>query len=622
MVISIYSGILNSPFIFDDLCGIYGEPRIRLHEFSWPNFARAICNSRPVATFSFALNYYFHQYQVWGYHLTNLLIHIITAILLFYLFDLTLTLTNATSRYTALMAATLWLMHPLQIQSVTYIIQRMNSMAALFYLLALLLYIKGRQSNSILPKISMMAGCLASGCLSLGCKENALTLPFIIFLYEWFFFQNLSRQWLRRWRAVLTCLVFLSAAAIRFYTGLAPWYVIQQSYLGYDFTLHQRLLTEFRVVVYYLTLIFFPHPARLNLDYDFPVSLGLTQPMTTGLSVVAIICLLGAAIKTAHRQRLFSFCILWFLLNLVIESSIIGLDLVFEHRLYLPSMFVMLMLVSLTKLLPIFCCIVCAIWTFERNHFWADDIRLWQDCILKTPTKDRSYNNLGLAMAVHQDYNSAMDNFLKALEINPFNADARNNVGIIHIFKGRTAKGLEHFSKALQLRPNFAKPHYNIGNALQTLKRQDEAAQHFREALRIEPEYAEVHNNLALIYILNNQNDLALQHYKAALAADPMLPVSHFILQKLASIYAADGQNKKALALYKKMIQSKADKGVYYYNVACLYARLKDYDQSVLWLQKAINNGYDKWKHISIDPDLEGIRSTYFYQSLGLEEIE
>ena len=197
LIFLLYSQTFNSPFIFDDWSSIQANPSIRAESLSWEAMKKAAFASklarRPVPYITLALNYYVHEYDVLGYHLVNTVIHLVTGILVFYFFQTTLNLTqqhragSPSNRWLALAVAVIWLVHPLHIQSVTYIIQRMNSLAVMFYILALLLYIKGRLASSRNASIIFFLGCAFSALMAFGCKETAYTLPFFIFLYEWFF---------------------------------------------------------------------------------------------------------------------------------------------------------------------------------------------------------------------------------------------------------------------------------------------------------------------------------------------------------------------------------------------------------------------------------------------------
>jgi hypothetical protein len=177
---ALYSNTFDSPFVFDDITQIKDNPDIRISELSFNEIIRAgfgekFAKSRPVGNISFALNYYFHQYRLAGYHLINIVIHIVTGILLFYFFKTTLSLPSVKSNYSrssaiAFFAALVWLVHPIQTQSVTYIVQRLNSLAALFFVLAFYLYLRGRLAKQPGRKWCLFGGAALSWILALGSK--------------------------------------------------------------------------------------------------------------------------------------------------------------------------------------------------------------------------------------------------------------------------------------------------------------------------------------------------------------------------------------------------------------------------------------------------------------------
>ena len=392
LAFAIYSNTLNVPFVFDDRYNITDNLAIQITELTlenlWGSAFESKMPNRPVANVSLALNYYFHQKELPGYHLVNIFIHAVTGVLLYFLFLVTirtptLKKTFIMPKITAFGAAAIWLAHPLQTQSVTYVIQRMNSMATMFYLLAMLLYVIARFSTTNRLKIFFYLGCIISGLAGFGSKEIVITLPFFILLYEFYFFQDLDLSWCRSRTFVVGAmliimgLVFLTVIKIDSITG---------GYGGRQFTLGQRLFTEPRVVFFYISQLFFPLPSRLNLFHGFPVSISLFQPMTTIFSITALAALLGLAIRLARRQRLLSFCILWYLGNLVLESSVVPLEIIFEHRNYLPSTFLCLIFSCLVvkglgsirfkAVVPVTLLMITmtlSYLTYERNNVWRDE---------------------------------------------------------------------------------------------------------------------------------------------------------------------------------------------------------------------------------------------------------
>ena len=540
LVFLIYSSNLEGPFVFDDGSNIKSNPAIRLTQLSWSGLKDAESKSplpnRPLAYISFALNYYFHSYHPVGFRLVNILIHLSAGGFLFLFIKTTLGLPAlqsrfGNSRWLPYIAVLIWLIHPLHIQSVTYIVQRMNSMASMFYILAMLCYTRARLTQSPTIKWLLAAACLVSGILALGTKETAATLPCFILLYEWFFFQDLSREWLKRHQPFLIGVFILLIGVSLIYLDGHPFERILSRYELRNFTLIQRVFTEFRVVILYLSLLIYPHPNRLNLDYDFPLSHSLIDPLTTLLALVAIIGLLAWSFWLAKNDRLISFCLLWYFGNLAIESSIIGLEIVFEHRTYLPSMMITLMAAILAdrylrfKVLKIIT--ICAIilvflaWTYERNTLWSNAVSLWSDVVKKSPQKARPHNNLGNALKGQSKIEEAIVHFNQALQINPAYAKAYNNLGTALAAQGKTEEAIKNFGIALSINPGNAEAHSNIGVALATQGKIEKAIAHFKAALNLKPDHAKVHSNLGAAFVRKGQLQEALKHFQIALRLMP-----------------------------------------------------------------------------------------------------
>jgi tetratricopeptide (TPR) repeat protein len=540
LVFLIYSNTLQGPFLFDDEPNIKENPHIRLTTLTMGGITRAGFESpsshRPVPNISFALNYYVHKYNVLGYHLVNILIHITTGILLYLFIKTTLSLPSLRSGYKnhtwiPFIAVFIWLVHPIQTQSVTYIVQRMNSMAAMFYVLSLWLYARARLAEEKKKKRALVGGCILAGILSLGSKEMAATLPFFLFLYEWYFFRDLSWAWLKRHFMPIVGMLILLVFVALMYLGTHPLEKILETYGARDFTLTQRVLTEFRVVVYYITLLIFPHPSRLNLDRDFLLSHSFIDPVTTLLSIGTIGAFLGLAIYMAKKDRLLSFCILWFLGNLVIESSVIGLEIMFEHRTYLPSMLVSLMAVTLCyrhikskwQGVAVLCGVlmVFSVWTYQRNSIWRDDVTLWEDCVAKSPKKARPHLNLGLALEGKRRIEDAMGHYYQALRIKPDYGEAHNNLGLVLANQGNLKEAVGHYRQALSSKLHFAEAHNNLGLAFRRQGRLNEAMSHYTEALRIRPNLAEGHNNMGVALAIQGRLNEAIHHFSEALRIKP-----------------------------------------------------------------------------------------------------
>jgi len=540
IVVLIYTPSLTTPFIFDDISNIRDNPHIRIPALSlenlvWAGFHSPIAN-RPVANISFALNYYANGYNPVGFHVVNVLIHIVSGFLLYFLAKATLASPALKSQYAQLgwipfFTVFIWIVHPLQTQSVSYLVQRMNSLEAMFYILAILLYARFRLSEHSRLKWLLFAGCNGSGLLAFGTKEISATLPVFIILYEWYFFQGLKGRWgLRHLWVLLAAGLVVTLIALA-YLKNDPIAQILSSYNYRDFTLIQRVLTQFRVVLFYISLLIWPRPSRLNLDHDFALSYSLTDPISTLFAMLAILALIAAAVLTARRNRLISFCILWFFGNLAIESSVLGLELIFEHRTYLPSMLAIMALVALTfrHFKPVWAAIIplCvagtlfSAWTFQRNTVWADEIALYQDCAVKSPGKARSQNNLGAALVRHGRLSEAVVQFRNALAIKYDYADAHYNLGNALARQGDLEQAIHHFRESLRLEPKRLKALNNLGVALVLQGRYREAMDYLQAALKINPSDADVNSNIGFALMKQGDPEGAVQHLSRALEIDP-----------------------------------------------------------------------------------------------------
>jgi len=295
--------------------------------------------------------------------------------------------------------------------------------------------------------------------------------------------------------------------------------------------MYQRVLTEFRVVLYYIDLLLFPHPSRLNLDYDFYFSRSLTEPLITLISIGVVIGFVCMAIYLAKKERLISFCILWFFGNLVIESSVVGLEIIYEHRNYLPSMMLILMLTVLAfryikrdwLRISGFCVIIvlCSFWTVARNQVWRDPVVFWKDCVQKSPNKARPHSNLGFALMRRGRATEAINHFSKALRIKPDYPSAHVNMGTAMERKGNINNAIWHYKEALKRKPDHGNANYNLGVILHRQGNTELAFIHYSKALEKNSDNALAHNNIGVI--LQNRGKLrdAYDHYAEALRLNP-----------------------------------------------------------------------------------------------------
>ncbi|MEW6078617.1 MAG: tetratricopeptide repeat protein [Thermodesulfobacteriota bacterium] len=599
----IYGNSLPAPFYCDDLSLIRENPHIRLTRLTKGQIADAIKHNpadRILPVMTFAANYYLHQYRESGYHLTNLLIHVVNGWLVFCLAWQTFRLTGRKPFFPSLLTGLLWLVQPAHTQSVTYIVQRMNALAVLFYLLAMICYVRARTRQERGAGKGVIAlwlsGCCLAGLAGLVSKQIVATLPAFIFLYEWFFFRNLDSGWLRRhWRrpllAILLCVLFAGL-----YLGGHPLERIADTYHGKPFTPGQRLLTQPSVLVYYLSLLFYPHPDRLTLNYDFPLSRAVTDPMTTALALAALAALVVLAVKTARRQRLLSFAVFWYLGTLAVESSLIGLAMAFEHRLYLPSIFPAMaaaaLLIRLLRsrgvaiILAGGLIIANGYWTYQRNITWQDRVSFWRDGCMKSPRLVAPRNDYGLALAEAGEVEKARTEYEKALVLpHGEKGPVHYNRGLLSYQSGDMEAAEDEFRQAIALQPGFAGAFTNLGIIATEKGNPVEALPLLETAVRLSPNDSDAHNALGRAYYQTGQVEPAIRHCRRALELDPENAAAE---NNLGAIFLGAGDAGKALPHLKKALELSPDLAEVNINIGIACDRLGDPVMAVFHLFRAV----------------------------------
>ncbi|MFP4476241.1 MAG: tetratricopeptide repeat protein [Desulfatibacillaceae bacterium] len=544
LVFALYSVSMHGPFVLDDLDGVRKDPRLHVSRWTPERVVTLLTQLRPLARLSFALNYTFHGHSVFGYHLVNTAVHALASVFL-YLFLLTLFRTPvlAGKRFanaqTAFACAAIWAVHPVNTQAVSYVVQRMTSMSGMFMLLSLLLFGRGLLAAGHRKARIRFAGCAVAALCALGSKEIAATLPFFLWLYAWYFHADLSRRWLVRWAWVPLVLLVVPAAVLLQVYGDTPLETFFYDYRFWEFTPWERTITGFRTAVLYVSLMLFPAPSRLSLEYHFPPSGGFLDPPTTLAAAVLVLCLVAWAVWAARRHRLLSFCVLWFFGNLVIEGTFLPLDLVFEHRVYVPAMTGVVAVVVLAhRVLPnargrvaALCAVLALLsfWTLERNRLWADDLAILRDAVDKAPERPRAHFNVGFALAERGLYAEALPHYRRAVALSPTYFNAYNALGVALARLGRMEQARETLDRAAHIQPSSS-IHTNLGNVLLALEDERGAWDNYRQAIGRHPDYVPARENMARLLLRQGKVDKAVEHIQAGIAEAPENPALHNLL--------------------------------------------------------------------------------------------
>lgn len=351
---AIYSFGMGGPFIFDDIPNIVENKSLNLKTFSLDNISDATTSiqpgllGRPVSYFTFALNYYFFGSEPFSFKLVNLIIHLLNGVGIFITTSLLLRghrlsykikQSKTSISWVAFSVAALWLLHPLALTSVLYVVQRMASLSTLFSLLAIILYLSGRLEQFVGRNgvVKMIFGLLVCIPLAILSKENAVLIPIFLILVEiWILrFRSKSKYFKPFFGILIAAVVVPLLALVLTIDPLLTW--LMHSYDAKPFTIYERLMTETRVVWFYIKLVFLPTLNDLGLYHDdIPLSTKWLSPLSTVFSMLGLIALIFSALWLRTRTPILSFGIIFFLVGHSIESSVLSLEIAHEHRNYLP----------------------------------------------------------------------------------------------------------------------------------------------------------------------------------------------------------------------------------------------------------------------------------------------
>lgn len=543
-----YSNSFYASFQFDDFTSIVNNGAI--HEFNLSSLWQYNA-PRFIVQLTSALNYKFGGLNVLGYHVVNFLIHLFVAINVFWFVSLVhQTPVMAVGQADrpplekawpiAFLTALIFITHPVQTQAVIYIHQRATSLAALFYLLSMNLFLKSelahKRGNSN-HSLYMILGLL-SGVLGMMTKQNTFTLPFAIWMMAIYFGGANFKDWRKYLPRLLPWLLLLPIIpGLTWFFGSQDYWALKQiRILQKNLSPLEYFYTQLNVIMTYIRLVFLPFGQ--NLDYDYPFYRTLFE-LRTFCALMFHVGVITFAISVKKKWPLISFCLLFFYLALSVESSFVPLeDVIFEHRLYLPgiAVFIIISQAIVSAILrskhshagrwfngkhPIMVYFVLGLFSFplifmtmKRNDVWLTPESLWNDTLKKSPNKARPHVNVGLNYLKNEKVNKAIFHFEKALKLHPEERSVRLNLGIAYGKIGQYDKALENLQKAVKDSPYDFSVFYNFGTFYAQFGKFPEAIIKFKKAARLAPKNKEALFTLAKAYIDNKQLEEGLSIYQ------------------------------------------------------------------------------------------------------------
>ena len=588
-----YHNSFGVPFVFDDELAIVGNPSIRTWWTSfWPpaDLQGLPISGRPVVNVSLGLSYAMSGSAVWSYHCFNLLVHIAAGGFLFGIVRRTLLQPTMAPRYgaqafgLALLSAVIWVVHPLQTESVTYISQRAEALVGLFYFMAVWFSIRALEPQA---STRWKWGALIACLLGMATKEVMISAPVFVAIYDRTFVAGSWREvWSRHRRLMgtlaaswgLLALVVWHEGGARgasagFGLGVSPW---------------RYLLTQCDALVLYLKLSLWPHP--LILDYGTTLVHSVAEVWWQGVVILGLLA--GTIWALIHRPGL--GCLgAWFFMILAPSSSVVPLvgQTIAEHRMYLPLAAIVVLAVIgsyalagrkgmiVTTLMAVALMVV----TVKRNEDYASAISICEDTVAKRPDNARAMalladycrragrlteartwlersleiqpgvqpvlNNLGNVWQELGDPGKAVECFKAALALGPGDVQTMNNLGNALMLAGQTAEGITQLEAAVRASPNTWEFHFNLASALAQTGRMEEAAGHFELLLKEKPGDAETHSRYAEVLLALGRKAESLAQLEAAVRAQPDNPDLH---NRFGSALGRSGRVREALEPLKR----------------------------------------------------------------------
>ena len=515
-----YLPSLFAPFIFDDLNSIPDNASLRSlwplgPVLSPPHADGATVGGRPLLNLSFALNYAVSGTATWSYHLANLAIHLAAALVLFGTLRRALAtagIGGATRETVAFFTALLWALHPLQTESVSYVVQRAESLCGLFYLLTIYAFLRGWLTASAIACV-----------LGVATKEVAATAPLLVLLLDRALVAGSFRAALRTrapYYAALAASWIVLGALIASTAGRGG-----TAGLGLGVTPLAYLWSQVFALTRYLGLTFWPFPLMI----DHGGALAFSSMATAAGGVLLLGGLAAAVILALRRAPRLALVGAWFFLVLAPSSSVVPLlDTMFEHRMYLALAAPLLGLaLVVTRALgrgarPALAALALAAGgvTFARNALYRDDVALWRDNIAHTPGNARAHFQLAGVHLARGDINAAVASYRAAIALKPTYVEARHNLGGALLRGGRVMDAIVELEGALRLHPR-ADTHFALASALAQIGRADDAIAQYDAALRLQPALVDALNNRGNLRLQKGNALAALSDYEAALRADP-----------------------------------------------------------------------------------------------------
>jgi tetratricopeptide (TPR) repeat protein len=598
IVLLVFGRTLRCGFVnFDDDTNVYENSHVT-DGLSVPGITRAFVRTQighwdPLTTISHLLDCQLYGLHPWGHHLTNVLLHGTSAILLFLLLK---RLTR--SFWCSAFAAALWAIHPLRVESVAWISERKDVLSGVFFMLTLLAYESYVRKGRELWRYLLVMALFACGLMS---KSMLVTLPVVLLLLDWWPLERFGKpaDWRRAAPLIREKLPMFALSGLMAVVQVlsAHGTIVALDKLPFS----QRLANAFISYIVYIREIFWPF--NLAVFYPYPNRLPLWE---AALALAALIAITGGCYLLRRKCPWLLMGWLWYVVMLVPVIGIVqaGELARADRYTYLPQIGLCVMLAwigaALTAklhlprwapgMLSIGAIVALMTVAFHQISYWDDSETLWSHALACTDNNRIAHNNLGNVLAEKGELDQALAHFQAALKIKPDFAEAFNNVGDILLDKGDFDEAIAVYRRALAIKPDYAEAHYNLGDALSKKGDVDGAIAQFRMALAITPDAGAVHYNLGNAYLRKGMLDDAFAEYQKVLQTNPRFAE---VYNNIANILVREGRSDEAVGQYETALKLKPNYPEARYNLANILIGKGELNEAIAQLQAAVDNEPD-----------------------------
>jgi tetratricopeptide (TPR) repeat protein len=615
-LIATYYTSLQYAFQFDDVANITKHFNIRHYSLSQLFFS----GTRWISYWLNSVHYSIGKFDPLSYRIGNLIIHGISGILIFFILLIALSRLKKESFFTAhafllaCITSLLFLLHPVQTQTVSYVIQgQLEGMAMLATLLMIFGFLLATITHNSFARAGLLVGVCITALLACGTKEIAMVSPILLLIFDWFFIAQGDIAQLKQrtlWHLAVVTIVwtgYLYLLKPTFFADIFGMRMELRNNIGNiitprvtdKITPFNYCISQFKVILHYLSIFIWPF--SICVEYDWKICAGFfTLDCLVPLSILLSIAGYVVSLLRTHSSSLYTFGLIWFMAAILPRSSIVpSCELIVDYKTYLGSFGIFFMLaIVIVKLLDystkryekgahishatlVFLLATgLGAATAHRNMVWESGTAFWGNIIKNAPGKARAYNNYGVELSQNLGkYTESISYFQKAIDMDPIYPDPHNNIAVAYAATGKIDDGIKALQQALRINPYHPEGYNNLASFLIQKQEYAQAEHALHNALKLRPHYGKAFFNLGRIYLEQGLQERAWEHFKKCCTQADLDNDLGFNAYGQASILVK--KYDEAIFAYRKAIEVNSGSVESYFGLGNAYYLSHQYTQAI-----------------------------------------